>query len=167
MADIKRDLANERARREVRAQFDKMEDERLSGGSITDLAKKLNMPVRTIDAIDRAGRGPDGNPIAGLPAGANLPSAIFASEPGTENEPIQLQGGAGYVWFEVLSVTPSRERPLDEVRDRVAERWRNDQVVQRLKGKAKEAAEKLKTSSMSETATAFNTKPQFIAVPAP
>ena len=163
MGDIKRDLATERARREVRALFDKMEDERLSGGSIADLAKKLNLPVRTIDAIDRAGRGADGNPVADLPAGANLPSAIFASEPGTENEPIQLPGGAGYVWFEVLSVTPSRERPLDEVRDRVAERWRNDQVVAILKEKAKEAVEKLKASSISETATAFNTKPQFIA----
>ncbi len=163
MADIKRDLATERSRREVRAQFDKMEDERLSGGSIADLGKKLNLPVRTIDAIDRAGRGPDGNPITGLPAGANLPSAFFTTEPGTENEPIQLPGGAGYVWFEVLSTTPSRERPLDEVRDRVAERWRNDQVVARLKEKAKEAVEKLKTSSISETAAAFNTKQQFIA----
>lgn len=162
-AEIKRDLANERARREVRALYDKMEDERISGGSIADLAKKLNLPVRTIDAIDRAGRGPDGNPVADLPAGANLPSAIFASEPGIENEPIQLPGGAGYVWFEVLSTTPSRERPLDEVRDRVVERWRNDQIIETLKEKSKEAAEKMKTSSVSETATAFNAKQQFIA----
>ncbi len=106
---------------------------------------------------------PTAIPSADLPAGANLPSAIFASEPGTENEPIQLQGGAGYVWFEVLSATPSRERPLDEVRDRVVERWRNDQVIEKLKEKAKEAVEKLKTSSVNETATAFNAKQQFIA----
>ncbi len=68
LAEIKRDLANERARREVRTLYDKMEDERISGGSIADLAKKLSLPVRTIDAIDRAGRGPDGNPV-GRPAG--------------------------------------------------------------------------------------------------
>ncbi len=162
-ADIKRDLATERARREVRALYDKMEDERLAGGAIAELAKKVGLTVRTIDAMDRAGRGPEGNAIPDLPAGANLPSAAFASEPGVENEPIQLPNGGGYVWYEVLSITPSRERPLDEVRDRVVERWRNDQITAKLKEKAKEAVEKLKTSSISETASAFGAKPQFIA----
>jgi len=161
--DIKRELAVERARRQVRELYDQMEDERLAGGAIAELAKKVGLPVRTVDAIDRAGRGPDGNAIPDLPAGANLPSAIFASEPGVENDPIQLPGGAGYVWYEVLSTTPSRERTLDEVRDRVIERWRNDQITAALKQKATEAAEKLKTSSISETAAAFGTKPQFIA----
>lgn len=162
-AEIKRDLATERARRDVRALYDKLEDERLSGGAIADFAKKLDLPLRTIDAIDRAGRGPDGNPVPDLPAGADLPSAIFASDVGTENEPIQLPNNGGYVWYEVMSVTPSRERPLDEVRDRVVERWRNDQVIARLKDKAKEATEKLKSSSISETAKAFDTTPQFVA----
>ena len=161
--DIKSQLALERAQRQVRELYDKMEDERLAGGAIAELAKKVGLPVRTIDAIDRSGRGPDGNAIPDLPAGANLPSAVFASEPGVENDPIQLQGGAGYVWYEVLSTTPSRDRSLDEVRDRVIERWRNDQITATLKQKATEAAEKLKTSSISETAKAFGAKPQFIA----
>jgi peptidyl-prolyl cis-trans isomerase D len=161
-ADLKRDLAVERARREVRALYDKLEDERGAGGTLAELAKKVGLSVQTIDAVDRSGRGPDGKPISQLPDTANLFSAIFNAEVGTENDPVQLAKGDGYLWFEVVSTTPSRERPLDEVRDRVIERWRNDQVAARLKERAKEAAEKLKTSNMSDVATAMGTKPQFI-----
>jgi peptidyl-prolyl cis-trans isomerase D len=161
-ADLKRDLAVERARREVRALYDKLEDERGAGGTLAELAKKVGLSVQTIDAVDRSGRGPDGKPISQLPDTANLFSAIFNAEVGTENDPVQLAKGDGYLWFEVVSTTPSRERPLDEVRDRVIERWRNDQVAARLKERAKEAAEKLKSSNMSDVAAAMGTKPQFI-----
>jgi peptidyl-prolyl cis-trans isomerase D len=74
-----------------------------------------------------------------------------------------LAGGNGYVWYEAMSSTPSRERPLDEVRERVVERWRNDQIAVRLKEKAKEAVDKLKTASISDVAGEFGSKPQFIA----
>ncbi|MGV3634035.1 MAG: SurA N-terminal domain-containing protein, partial [Pseudorhodoplanes sp.] len=137
-ADLKRDLAIERARKEVRALYDKLEDERGGGGTLAELAKKVGLPVQTIDAIDRSGRGPDGKPVSQLPETANLFSAIFNAEVGTENEAVQLANGDGYLWFEVVSTTPSRERPLDEVRDRVIERWRNDQVAARLKALANE-----------------------------
>jgi peptidyl-prolyl cis-trans isomerase D len=161
-ADLKRDLALEQARKQIRVLYDKLEDERGAGGTLAELAKKVGLPVQTIEAIDRSGRGPDGNPVSQLPDTANLYSAIFNAEIGTENDPVQIAKGEGYLWFEVVSSTPSRERPLDEVRDRVIERWRSDQVAARLKELAKEAAEKLKTTSISEAAAAVGTKPQFI-----
>jgi peptidyl-prolyl cis-trans isomerase D len=161
--EIKRNLALERARKEVRGQYDKIEDERGAGAALADIAKKLGLTVRTIDMIDRSGRGPDGNPVPGLPANPALFNGIFSADLGVENDPIQLAGGNGYVWFEAVSSTPSRERPLDEVKDRVIERWRSDQIAARLKDKAKEAIEKLKTASVSDVATEFGSKPQFIA----
>ncbi len=161
-AELKRDLALDRARREVRTLYDKLEDERGAGGTLSELAKKVGLPVQTIEAVDRSGRSPDGNPVPQLPETANLPSTIFNAEIGTENDPVQIGKGDGYLWYEVASSTPSRERPLDEVRDRVIERWRADQVAARLKERAKEAAEKLKTASISEVAEAMGTKPHFI-----
>ena len=86
------------------------------------------------------------------PAIPALFNGIFSAEIGVENDPIQLAGGNGYVWYEAMSSTPSRERPLDEVQDRVVERWREDQIAARLKKKAKEAVDKLKTASISEVA---------------
>lgn len=161
-ADLKRDIALERARKEVRALYDKLEDERGGGGTLAELAKKVGLKVRTIDAIDRSGRAPDGTPVPQLPEAANLFSAIFNAEVGTENDAVQLANGDGYLWFEVVSTTPSRERPLDEVRERVIERWRNDQVAAKLKELAKEVAEKAKATTLSEAAAAAGAKPQFI-----
>ena len=51
-------------------------------------------------------------------------NGIFTTDLNVENDPVQLAGGNGYIWFEALSSVASRERPLDEVRDRVIERWR-------------------------------------------
>jgi peptidyl-prolyl cis-trans isomerase D len=161
-SDLKRDLALERARKEVRALYDKFEDERGGGGTLSDLAKKVGLPLQAVDAVDRSGRGPDGKPVSQLPDTANLFSAIFAAEVGLENEAVQLANGDGYLWFEVVSTTPSRERTLDEVRDRVIERWRNDQIAAKLKELAKDVAEKAKATSMSDAATAVGAKPQFI-----
>ncbi len=54
---------------------------------------------------------------------------------------------AGLVWFEVTAVKPARERTLDEVKPKVEESWREDQVAERLKAKANEIVEKLKAGA--------------------
>lgn len=161
-AEIRQELALARARSEMTTLYNKFEDERGAGGTLAELAKKVGMDVQTIEAVDRSGRGPDGKPVSQLPEGANLYSAIFSADIGTENDAVQLAKGDGYVWYEVVSNTPSRERPLDEVRDRVIERWKNDQIAAKLKELAAQAVEKLKTMSISEAAAAVGTKPQFI-----
>jgi peptidyl-prolyl cis-trans isomerase D len=141
---IKRDLAVERARASVQDLHDKMEDERGGGASVIDAAKKLGLTPVTIDAADRSGRGPDGKPVAGIPVGLDLVSSAFASDVGVDNDPLQLAGG--YVWFDVLGVTPSRERGIDEVRDQVEARWRDDQITSRLRTKAADLVAKVSQS---------------------
>jgi peptidyl-prolyl cis-trans isomerase D len=68
-------------------------------------------------------------------------SQAFSSDVGVDNEPIQFNGG--YVWYDVLGITPSRERNLDEVRDQVEAKWREDQISTRLKAKATDIVQKL------------------------
>jgi peptidyl-prolyl cis-trans isomerase D len=161
-AEIRQDLASERARSQVRSLYDKFEDERGAGGTLAELAKKVGLPIQTIEAVDRSGRGPDGQPISQLPEGANLYGAIFGADIGTENDAVQLAKGEGYLWYEVISSTPSRERPLEDVRERVLERWRSDQIAAKLKELAAQTAEKAKTSSIADAAAAVGAKPQFI-----
>ena len=55
----------------------------------------------------------------------------FNSDVGVDNDPISFNGG--YVWYDVLGITPSRERSLDEVKDQVEARWREDQITSRLR----------------------------------
>jgi peptidyl-prolyl cis-trans isomerase D len=143
MPAIKQQIATERSKNELSTRRDKIEDERAGGLRLTEVAQKFNMKAVTIEAIDRRGLDPAGNPVAGLPPGADVITAAFSSEVGVENEPVQLQGG-GFVWYEVLKVTPPREQTLDEVRAKVEETWRNEQISEKLRAKAAELVEKLK-----------------------
>ena len=83
-------------------------------------------------------------PIA-VPDPQRLLPAAFAADVGAERDPLQFEGG--YVWYEVLGITPSRDRPLDEVKDQVEARWREQEIAARLKAKATEVLDKLKAGT--------------------
>ncbi len=140
-ASLKKEIATERAHTKVAELRDKMEDERGGGASVTEAAQKLGLAAVTIDAVDRSGRLPNGQPAASIPAGLDVVSQAFNSDVGVDNDPISFKGG--YVWYDVLGITPSRERNLDEVKDQVEARWHDDQVMSKLKAKATEMVQKL------------------------
>jgi peptidyl-prolyl cis-trans isomerase D len=159
-ADIKRDLALERATREIQTVRDKIEDERFDGKTLAQAAEKLGLKLRTIDAVDRSGRAPDGKQIADLPSGVDVFSAAFLSDVGGDNESLSVQGG-GYVWYDVVSITPTHDRPLDEIKDQVETRWRDDEIATRLNTKATELLDKLKSgAALSDIANANKLKVQ-------
>ncbi|MGP0094573.1 MAG: SurA N-terminal domain-containing protein [Xanthobacteraceae bacterium] len=143
--EIKRTIALDRAKQEILKQHDKIEDERAAGHTLVEAAQKLNLTARTIDAIDRSGRGPDGNPVADLPRASDLLSAIYASDIGVDNEPLTADGG--FIWYDVVGVTPSHERSLEEVKSQVESRWHDDEVASRLKAKASDMVGKLKAGT--------------------
>jgi len=149
---IRNDLALARAKTEVQDIHDKIEDERAGGASLEDAAKKLNLPVITIDAVDRSGRDPAGKPLSSPPDAARIVSAAFASDIGVDNEPIEANGG--YVWYEVTGITPAHDRPMDEVKAEVEQHWREDEIAARLKAKAAEILEKLKGGAPFDTVAA-------------
>jgi peptidyl-prolyl cis-trans isomerase D len=151
-ADIKKALAADRAKAEISKRRDKIEDELAGGAKLEEAAQKAGTPVRIIDAVDRSGRGPDGNPITTLPQGVDILSNAFSTDIGVESDPVQANGG--FVWYEVAGITPARDRTLAEVKDRVEARWREDQIGTRLKAKADEIVEKLKAGKSFEDAIA-------------
>jgi peptidyl-prolyl cis-trans isomerase D len=140
-AELKKQIASERARTKVAELRDKMEDERGGGASVIEAAQKLGLAAVTIDAVDRSGRGPNGQPAANIPRGLDVVSQGFGSDVGVDNDPIQFNGG--YVWYDVVAITPSRERSLDEVRDQVEAKWRDDQITSRLRTKATDLVQRL------------------------
>jgi len=141
---IRGDLANERAKAEVQSLHDKIEDERAGGATLEQAAQKSKAPVVTYD-LDRSGRSPDGKPASSLPHAGQVISAAFASDVGVDNEPIEADGG--YIWYTVTGITPAHDRALDEVKDQVEARWREDEVASRLKTKAAELLDKLKSGT--------------------
>lgn len=138
---LKRSIAAERARASVQDLHNKMEDARGGGASVIEASQKLGLMPVTVEAVDRSGRGPDGQPVPSIPKGLELASAAFASDVGVDNDALSLAGG--YVWFDVLGITPSHERPLEEVKDQVGARWREEQLTSRLRTRAAEMVQKL------------------------
>ena len=139
--NLKKEIATERARTKVAELRDKMEDERGGGASVIEAAQKLGLTPVTVEAVDRSGRMPNGQLVTGIPNGLDVVSQAFNSDVGVDNDPISFK--SGYVWYDVLGITPSRERNLEEVKDQVEVKWRDDQISARLRTKATEMVQKL------------------------
>ncbi|WP_315704169.1 MULTISPECIES: peptidylprolyl isomerase [unclassified Bradyrhizobium] len=156
-SEIKKEIAAERARSQVATLRDKMEDERGGGASVAEAAKKLGLTPVTIDAVDRSGRQPNGQPAPNIPLGLDVVAQSFNSDVGIDNEPISFRGG--YVWYEVLGITPPRDRTLDEVKGQVEARWHDDEVAAKLRTKASELVKKLNDGGkLADEATALGVK---------
>jgi peptidyl-prolyl cis-trans isomerase D len=161
-AQVKKEIAIERARAKVAELHNKMEDERGGGASVVEAAQKLGLTAVTVDAVDRSGRLPNGQLVTNIPRGLDVVSQAFNSDVGVDNDPIQF--GGGYVWYDVLGITPSRERNLDEVKDQVEARWREDQISTKLRAKATEMVGKLEHGgTLAEEATAAGSKVETAA----
>lgn len=161
--ELRRELTADRSQTELLTLHDKVEDERLGGMALADIAKKFNLKTREIEAVDRSGRDPAGTPVADLPQNVDLIGGAFRASKGGENDPLNLPQNGGHVWFEVLDVTPARDRTFDEVKDQLVTRWRDDQIATRLKAKADEMLEKIKGgASFHELAAASNLKVEWL-----
>lgn len=143
---IKREIAEGSAKSQINTLHDKLEDERAAGATLTETAKKLGLKSITFDAIDRTGRDLDGKLVADIPKTPDVLTPAFASDVGVDNEALQVPGG-GYLWYDVTSITPSRERDFEEVKDQVATRWRDDEIAKILQAKADEMLGKLKAGT--------------------
>ena len=140
---IKKQLAEQKARSKIGELRDKIEDEKASGATLTETGKKLGLKTLTIDAVDRAHNGPDGKRISDLPSNPDVVNAAFSSDVGVDNEALHLPGG-GFLYYDVNGITPSHDRAYDAVKDNVLTRWRDDEIAKRLKTKADAMLAKLK-----------------------
>jgi peptidyl-prolyl cis-trans isomerase D len=157
---IKKMIATERAKAQILSVYDKIEDVRSEGHTLAEAASTLKLAARSIE-LDRSGHDPSGLPIQGLPDAQRLLASAFSTDVGVDADPLKVQDG--YVWFEVEGITPSRDRTLDEVKDRVEASWREDQVATRLKDKATQMLDKLKAgSSLADLAAASGLKVETI-----
>ncbi|WP_210490797.1 peptidyl-prolyl cis-trans isomerase [Microvirga antarctica] len=140
-ADIRTELAQSRAKAEIEAVHDAIEDQRAGARPLAEIAKGKGLTLVQIPAVDNAGLDKSGAAVT-LPERDALLKAIFASDFGADNEPLRVANG-GYVWYDVTAIDPAREKSLDEVREQVAGLWRDEEVAQRLSQKARLLTERL------------------------
>ena len=86
-----------------------------------------------------------------MPERDALLRAAFASDIGADIHVLSSRDG-GFVWFEIQSIEPARERRLDEVRDQVVEVWKDDEIARRLTDKSTEILATIKAGQSIEDA---------------
>lgn len=146
-AEVKRDLARDRARAQLPAVRDSIEDDRAGAKPLEAIARDRKLPLLTIAAVDREGRDKTGVADPNLPNPESLLPGAFRSEIGADNEAVTTRDG-GYVWFDVTAIEPARDRPLSEVSQRVGEDWRKAEISQALAEKGRVLAARLDAGEM-------------------
>lgn len=142
-AELKKELAEAEASKQLLDVHDKYEDARAGGETMAEAAAKLGLKVVTIDAIDRTGQRPDATVVPDLPASVDLLNAAFETEIDIENPGINI-GSNGFVFFEVNGVTAARDRALEEVRQKVVTDWTTAETTKRLAARGDEVEKRVK-----------------------
>jgi peptidyl-prolyl cis-trans isomerase D len=124
-ADLEKKILKERASGAIFELHGKIEDQLAAGAKLSEVADKLKLNYQVIDQVDRTGRKPDGSTVT-LPVQTQVLNAVFASDTGVENDPIDAKD-EGVVWYEVLGIVPEQLKPFDQVKDEVAKDWRNEE----------------------------------------
>src|SRR5262249_2450740 len=104
-SDLKRDMAADRAKADVNKIRDKIDEELGGGAQIEEIAKKLNLKMLTIEAVDRGGRAPEGKQGAGPPARVDGVKNAFYFQIGTGEDPPPLPS-RGVGWVALGQLTP-------------------------------------------------------------
>jgi peptidyl-prolyl cis-trans isomerase D len=141
-ADLKKEIATDRAAEEALSIHDKIEDARTAGKTLTEAAKAAGLEVRSIPAIDANGLDKNGVAVPDLVEKDALARAVFASDVGVDDQALSTRD-RGFVWFEVTKIEPSRERNLDEVKDQVVKQWRDEEIAKALSTKAADMVQRL------------------------
>jgi peptidyl-prolyl cis-trans isomerase D len=115
-------IAGERAGRALQDLHDRVDDARAGGGSLKEIAGKLNVPFMEIEATDKQGLTPDGKPALENPDAAKVLASAFVGGGGLDREAVELDSG-GYAWVDVAGVTAERQKPFEEVQDAVKAAW--------------------------------------------
>ena len=147
--ELLQELAVDRARIELPAVANAVEDLRAAGATFEEIGEKEKVTVGVV-TVDQNGMTPEGERAEGLPPDHSLLTRAFAMEIGEEMDLADSAGGE-YFAVETRSVTPSALKPLETVRDEVAEAWRMTQRREALEAQAQALLARLKAGEAIAT----------------
>jgi peptidyl-prolyl cis-trans isomerase D len=121
LADVKdqvRDkLATEKAGNDLQNKRDEVEDARLAGKTLKEIADQSKLGFKEIPAADATGLGPDGKPVMETPDLRKIMARVFAPD-STDDTAIELANN-GFAWVNVLSTEAPKQKSFDQVKDQV------------------------------------------------
>jgi peptidyl-prolyl cis-trans isomerase D len=114
-AEIRERLASERVGPKLGELHDKGDAERAKGKPLKDIGESLKLPYIEVAGITRLGKSADGKTVIDHADAGRIAEALFEATAGVETETLDLSDG-GYAWFELVSVTPERQKTFEEVK---------------------------------------------------
>ncbi|AQX27840.1 MULTISPECIES: peptidyl-prolyl cis-trans isomerase [unclassified Bartonella] len=150
--DIRQILAQNHAKTYIRNKYIEIENARLEGTSLTELAKQHKLSLRKI-TIDKTGKTTEGITLTDLPQKDVLLNAIYQSREDIDMDPLSLPEG-GYLWYQVDMIIPARDRILSEVKQNAIVQWKEEEIQRFLDEKAQDVLKQLaKGKSLDSLAT--------------
>lgn len=140
--EIRDRLAGDRVGAEVQKLHDGVDDNKLKGKSLKEIAEALSLRYVEAAELTAGGTTPDGKPIDGLPDAQRIAQSAFQSAVGLESEVVELADG-GYAWVDVLGVTPLKQKELAEVKDQVKTAWQDAEVAKALREQAEQLVKRI------------------------
>ncbi len=146
--EISTELATEKAVDSLYQVANGLEDELGGGATMEEAARTLDLPIRTIPAVDRSGSA-NSVRVEGLPKGDFLEVAFETPE--GQDSPLTEAGSDGYFIVRVDSVTPPELRPLASIRAEVINAWQDGQRSLNGKKMADDLIAKIKSGTTMQT----------------
>jgi peptidyl-prolyl cis-trans isomerase D len=141
--ELKERLASDRVGQILATLHDEAEAERAKGRPLKEIADQLKIPFKEVPDISRTGRTSDGALAIDHADSGRIAEAIFEAAPGIETEALDLTDG-GYAWFELVSVTPERQRTLEEAKADVKKNYLEGERRKAVEAFAAKQVERIK-----------------------
>ncbi len=142
---VKQEIAAGRATDQVQALHDKIEDAKTSGKTVAEAARSVGLEAKSYAGVDRQGHDASGADAA-VPEKEVLLPSVFASDVGVDDEALNTRDH-GYIWFSVTRIDPAHDRAFDDVKTKVVDAWRAEEIAKRLADTAAEDAKKLNSGA--------------------
>lgn len=144
--ELRAEMAQDRALDQLFEMANRLEDGLASGATLEETAQTLNVPVRKLENITRAGQTANGTDVTGLPAPERFLEAAFQTAQGQPSDTIEGQDGS-FTVLRVDSVTEPAVRAFDSVREQIREDVLAERRAEAARQKAEALAEQIKAGT--------------------
>ena len=153
--EIRGTIATERVAEKIQELQNQVDDNRLAGKDLKEIAGLLKIPFADVEKANAQGNKPDSKPAFESPDRVALTRAVFDAEVGVEKEVIELSDG-GYAWINLIAVIPEKQKPFDTVKADVKKLWVELETAKQMREKAEALVKRIEGGeSLADVAKAL------------
>lgn len=123
------ELRQEQAIDRIYGLANQVEDLIAGGARLREISETMGLPAESHPGIDGTGRDIDGRPVDVLPEWGGMRRALWRMQQGDEPETHEDDMGEGFTVLQLDQISPPQLRPFEDVEDRVAEAWVDEQLA--------------------------------------